>query len=112
MALISPDRDVTLLTSQLKILFLLEDCFPVSNAKIARILRKYPQTTFKDLKYLTNTEFIQQNMDQEYVITETGLDLINKSIYRTTYYEELREHIKKLKEKPEKKRMECQPIKY
>ena len=93
----------TLTSSKLYILFLLADCDLFSNAKIARILRKHPPTTFSELQGLLNKKLIQQNSENEYFITSDGSDFLEKPAYQTVYYEALREHVKQLKEQPEPK---------
>ena len=86
-----------------QILFALRDCSFLSNAKISRILRKHQPSTSRELISLKNKKLVQQNSELEYSITEKGLEEINKKEYRTEFYEELQEHIKRLKEHPEPK---------
>ena len=89
--------------SLLEILFLLSDNIPTSNAKIGRILRRHSSATSRDLKNLKNDELVEQNSEQEYIITGKGLDLLEDSKYQKTYQQELKKYVKKLKERPELK---------
>jgi tetratricopeptide (TPR) repeat protein len=86
----------------LKILFVLEDEISMSNAKIARILRKYPSVISPELRRLLDEKLVNQNDYQEYFITVEGLALIEKQISKKVYYEELREFVRRLKIRPEK----------
>ena len=83
--------------SQLKILFLLENELYLSNAKMARILRRHQSSTFRDLKNLMHMEWIERNIDREYMITQEGKKIIETQIAINPYYYELQKFTRKLK---------------
>ena len=89
------DRSLTYSESHLLYLFKKDEYF--SNAKIARILKKDPATTHKDLKSLVQRNLIGKNEDSEYYITSTGFDLVEKNVSNSIQCEKIQSFVHRLK---------------
>ena len=89
------NRAIKLAELDKQLLFLLDDQYSLSNAKIARILAKHKQVTNRNLQLLKNVGLVEQNKDQEYLITDKGSELTKELICQQSinqaYNEELRD---------------------
>ena len=92
-----------LTNAQSQLLYLFEKDEFLSNAKIARILRRQPSATHRDLTSLVNENHIEKNQDGEYGITSAGLELTQRNVSRNTRCELTRDFVLKLKARPERR---------
>ena len=91
--------DLTLLESAILYLFEKEDS--LFNAEIARMLDKFPESTWKELESLVQKNLLAKNeYDAGYHVTQEGLELIGRNVSKNILCKYIREYAISLKKDP------------
>ena len=88
---------------QADMLYLFEENDTLKNAKIARILRRHYSSTYTDLQNLADKGLLARNSDDEYLLTPSGRDLIQRNVSKNTRCEITRSFVLQLKARPERR---------